>query len=171
MPNNDEFTIRSAVITDLEAVKAIAVETNMFTVDDVESFNDMFDAHVAAFVEGHQWIVGESKAKVVAAAYFAPEPFSDRLWNLYFIAVSPKSQGQRLGANLLRHVEQTLEDLGEGIARVLIVETSATDHYQQTRQFYRNNGYDEEARIRQFYGPNDDKIVFWKALRNAEQSA
>lgn len=24
--------------------------------------------------------------------------------------------------------------------------------------------YDEEARIREFYGPGDDKVVFWKKL-------
>ena len=34
-----------------------------------------------------------------------------------------------------------------------------------TRAFYRRNGYDEEARIRDFYGPGEDKIVFWKALQ------
>jgi len=30
--------------------------------------------------------------------------------------------------------------------------------------FYRDHHYDEEARIRQFYGPADDKVVFWKLL-------
>lgn len=29
---------------------------------------------------------------------------------------------------------------------------------------YEDQGYDEEARIRQFYGPEDDKVVFWKSL-------
>jgi hypothetical protein len=47
---------------------------------------------------------------------------------------------------------------------VLIIETSGSDGYEATRRFYRNHGYDEEARIREFYGPSDDKVVFWKAL-------
>ena len=33
-----------------------------------------------------------------------------------------------------------------------------------TRQFYRDLGFAEEARIREFYGPNDDKIVYWKSI-------
>ena len=38
------------------------------------------------------------------------------------------------------------------------------DQYAQTREFYLKRGFVEEARIRQFYGPDDDKIVFWKSL-------
>ena len=65
---------------------------------------------------------------------------------------------------LIEHVERELRGRGDDVARVLIVETSSTDQYVLTRAFYRNHGYDEEARIRQFYGPEDDKVVFWKSL-------
>ena len=64
----------------------------------------------------------------------------------------------------IKQVEHELKASGDGVARVLIVETSSTDQYAQTRTFYRNHGYHEEARIRQYYGPADDKIVFWKSL-------
>jgi hypothetical protein len=47
---------------------------------------------------------------------------------------------------------------------VLIVETSSTDQYARTRDFYRQHDYDEEATIREFYGPDDHKVVFWKSL-------
>lgn len=47
---------------------------------------------------------------------------------------------------------------------MLLVETSSTEHYDGARGFYRARGFDEEARIRDFYGPGDDKIVFWSAL-------
>jgi len=53
---------------------------------------------------------------------------------------------------------------------VLIVETSSTDQYARTRAFYRQHHYDEEARIRDFYGPEDHKIVFWKSLEAARVS-
>ena len=48
--------------------------------------------------------------------------------------------------------------------RVLIVDTSGTESFSGTRRFYNRCGYTEEARIRDFWGPGDDKIVFWKAL-------
>ncbi len=65
------------------------------------------------------------------------------------------------GGKLVAHVEAVLQEKGE---RVLIIETSGVPSFEPTRAFYRNHGYTEEARIREFYGPGDDKIVFWKAL-------
>ena len=49
-------------------------------------------------------------------------------------------------------------------ARILIVETLGTDEFLQTREFYLKNGFDEEARIRDFYEDGGDKVVFWKRV-------
>ena len=39
--------------------------------------------------DDHTWIVLEDEnATIVGAAYFGPESHSDRVWNLYFLAVS-----------------------------------------------------------------------------------
>ena len=62
---------------------------------------------------------------------------------------------------MLHHVEQTLTERGE---RVLLVETSGTDALERTRTFYLKNGYDEEARIREYYRAGDDKVIYRKAL-------
>ena len=43
---------------------------------------------------------------------------------------------------------------------MLLVETSSTDDYEAARRFYDRAGFDREARVREFYGPRDDKIVF-----------
>ena len=40
----------------------------------------------------------------------------------------------------------------------------AKEKFAATRAFYRKNGYEEEARIREFYNPGEDKIIFRKAL-------
>ena len=48
--------------------------------------------------------------------------------------------------------------------RVLLIETSGLGSFERTRDFYRTQGYDDEARIREFYGAGDDKIIFRKAL-------
>ncbi len=54
--------------------------------------------------------------------------------------------------------------LPPGLARVLLIETSSTPQYEATRAFYSVKGYTHEATVRDFYGPGDDKIVFWKLL-------
>ena len=94
-------------------------------------------------------------------AYVAPERMTEGTWNLYLIAVHPNHQKKGYGKSLLQHVEQTLADQGE---RILLVETAGTDDFEYVRMFYRNNGYEEEARIREFYASGIDKIVFRKLL-------
>lgn len=157
-------TIRTATTADIDTIKEIAVATDMFGPDDVGFFDDMINGYLDGTVEDSNWIVVEHGSTVVAVAYYAPEPFSDRMWNLYFISVAPHHHGRGTGGDLLGYVEQQLRARGSDGARVLIVETSSTDQYARTRDFYRQHGYDEEARIREFYGPDDHKIVFWKSL-------
>lgn len=156
--------IRTVTAADIDTIKQIAISTHMFGPDAVGFFDEMINGHLDGTMYDNHWVVLEHESAVVAAAYYAPEPFSDRMWNLYFIAVAPHHQGHGTGGALLDHVEQQLRARGRDGARVLIVETSSTDQYTLTRDFYRQHGFDEEARIREFYGPDDHKIVFWKSL-------
>lgn len=157
--------IRPAESMDIATIKTIAIETKMFGVDDAGFVDDVLAGILNGTLHDHHFVVKEAvDGTVVGAAYFAPEPFSDRMWNLYFIAVSPLQQGRGIGGALLDHVERQLHEAGADVAQVLIVETSSTDQYTLTRQFYPKHGYVEEARVRRFYGPNDDKVVYWKLL-------
>ena len=93
--------------------------------------------------------------------YAEPETLADGTWNMLAIAVHPDAQGKGCGAELCAALEATLGARGQ---RVLIAETSGTDEFAGTRAFYARAGYTEEARIRDFWGPGDDKVVFWKSL-------
>ena len=157
--------IRPAVTTDIDAIKTIAIVTEMFRADDAGFFDDLVAGARDGSLPDHHFLVHEADdGTVIGAAYYAPEPFSDRMWNLYFIAVSPSQQGQGIGGALIDHVEAELHRAGPDAAQVLVVETSSTDQYARTREFYPKHGYVEEARIRRFYGPDDDKVVYWKLL-------
>ena len=78
------------------------------------------------------------------------------------LLVNPDHQGQGYGRALMNYIEQTLLERGE---RLLIVETSSLDDFESARRFYSKCGYNEEARIRDFYAEGDDKIVFSKTLK------
>lgn len=93
--------------------------------------------------------------------YTVPEELTDRTWNMLALAVRPELQGKRLGAALVQAAEQHLKDKGQ---RILIVDTSGTDDFALTRKFYTQNGYEEEARIRDFWADGDDKVIFRKTL-------
>lgn len=162
---NTTPAIRPATTSDLLAVIELAVINNMFGANELDGLIEAFQGAIGQDGAGHRWYVSTTDDdRVVAAAYLAPEPFADRFWNLYFIATHPTHHGQGLGTALLGHVENVLRDAGEERARVLLIETSSTDQYTVARTFYLARGYDAEARIRDFYGPGDDKVVFWKSL-------
>ena len=161
-----DMRIRPATSADIAMIKEIAVATNMFGPDDTGFVDETIAGVLDGSLEHHRWLVGESDdGTVEGAAYYAPEPFSDRMWNLYFIAVSPGAQCSGVGGALVRRVESDLLECGPQRAQTLIVETSSTEQYARTRAFYPKHGFVEEARIRRFYGPDDDKVVFWKLLR------
>ncbi len=157
--------IRPADRDDESAVADLAVVNEMFAPDELGDFTQMFRGAVDGDLAGHQWFVATTPEDgVVGAAYVAPEPFADRVWNLYFLAVRPADHGRGTGTDLVAYVESLLREAGEATARVLVVETSSTGQYAATRAFYLARGFDEEARIREYYGPGDDKVVFWKKL-------
>jgi ribosomal protein S18 acetylase RimI-like enzyme len=158
-------TIRTANDVDADAIRDLAIANGMFSADDMAGFNETMAGFFDGTLEGHSWIVAvKASGDVVGAAYYAPEPFADRLWNLYFLAVAATGHRDGTGTALIGYVERTLRDQGDEVARVLVVETSSLDAYAQARAFYVKQGFEEEARIRDFYGPGDNKVVYWKAL-------
>lgn len=108
------------------------------------------------------WLSCETDGRAIGFCYAAPEALADGTWNMLAIAVLPGLQSKGAGAAIVAALEAHLGGLGH---RVLIADTSGTPEYEQTRAFYRKNGYSEEARIRDFWAAGDDKVVFWKALR------
>lgn len=106
------------------------------------------------------WLTNdEDNDGVIGVAYCEPERMTDQTWNLQLIAVHPDCQGQGQGGELLRHVEETLKVRG---GRMLLVETLAS--FDLAQAFYRKYGYEQEARIRDFYAASEDKVVFHKIL-------
>ena len=96
---------------------------------------------------------------LVGYACWGPTPATDRTWDLYWIAVDTALQGAGIGTILLEEVERRL--VGQH-ARMLIAETSSRSDYTATRGFYERRGYAEAARVRDFYAPGDDRIIFVK---------
>ncbi len=164
--------IRPATSDDITALIAIADASGLFQPDQLEEVGAMLADYFGGNSSGdrdseHFWITDDAgNAGPVGVAYCAPEPMTEGTWNLQMIAVHPDHQGQGRGTTILRYVEQTLTQRG---GRILLVETSGADSFERVRAFYRKAGYDEEARIREFYKAGEDKIVYRKALLATNQ--
>ena len=147
------MTIRPATSQDIPAIKSIIDSTGLFP---SEYLDDMFSEESGP----EFWLTYDIKGPV-AVAYCAPEPMTNGTFNLLLIAVHKQSQSKGIGQAIMSHVENKLRQQG---IRVLLVETSGTDEFVRTRSFYEQLGYENEARIRDYYDAGDDKIVFRKAM-------
>lgn len=153
--------IRTPNAADTPGILALAQATGMFSDDGVVELKGLLDDFCEGRLgKGHTWLVDDDSGPV-GVVYYVPERMTEGTWNLLLIAVHPDRQGNGRGSALLSHVEATLASHGE---RILIVETSGLPDFERTRGFYRQRGYIEEARIRNFYQAGEDKVVFVKAL-------
>lgn len=154
--------IRPTTPDDSAALIALAVAAEMFAANETAALGKVLaDYFGGKLDDGHVWVTDEEEGEPCGVAYYAPDLMADRTWYLYMIAVHPNYQRRGRGMALIEHVENELRSRGE---RLLLVETSSLPKYDRARTFYTKCGFEQEARIRDFYAAGDDKIVFRKAL-------
>lgn len=144
-------------------VERILVDTGMFRDDEVTVALEVIDAYfdnpdqdytaLGAFTRG---------GELIGYSCHGPTPCTLGTWDLYWIAVAPTAQRTGAGSALLQEVERRLSALD---ARMLLIETSSQPRYQPTRAFYERHGYDEVARVPEFYAPGDDRVIFAKRIQ------
>ncbi len=106
-------------------------------------------------------LVADREGKLVGYVCYGPTPMTEGTYDLYWIASDPTVRGQGVGASLISGMEG---ELRRQKARIIRVETSATEAYGPTRGFYASMKYTEEARIRDFYKVGDDLIILTKRI-------
>jgi ribosomal protein S18 acetylase RimI-like enzyme len=99
--------------------------------------------------------------EILGFACYGQRPLTEGTYDLYWIAVDGNQRGRGIGKILLNTVEERLRARG---ARLLIAETEGKPAFDPTRRFYLSAGYTLEARIRDFYKPGEDLVMFTKRL-------
>ncbi len=105
----------------------------------------------------YHFLVARRGEEILGFAAYGRRPLTQASFDLYWIGTGQQFQGQGIGKKLLRRVEEEVRNLG---GKLLIIETSGRPEFEPTRQFYLHAGCDPEARIRDFYAPGDDLVVF-----------
>ncbi|MEM7295281.1 MAG: GNAT family N-acetyltransferase [Pseudomonadota bacterium] len=151
------FTIQPTSADDVAGLKTVLDLTDLFP-------SEMLLDLLRPALEGETdalWLTYLRHQEAVGLCYVVPEEMAQGTWNIRALAVRPDLQGRGIGTALVRAVEQRLKDKQQ---RILIVDTSGADGFARARDFYARNGFEKEARIRDFWAFGDDKVTFWKAL-------
>jgi ribosomal protein S18 acetylase RimI-like enzyme len=159
--------IRGIQGADRERIHDILMAVARFTDDEIRWAMDLVDKAIDD-PENGEYIVSvletpDSGPNRMVQGYvcYGPTPRTDGVFDLYWIAVDPRQQGQGIGQLLLRFVEN---EVRRQDGRMLLIETRSRPCFAPTLRFYQRSGYDEISRIKDFYRIEDDKIVMCKKL-------
>jgi len=156
------MNIRPVESSDRDRILEILIATARFTDEEVRCAIELVDKAITEPEKGEYIVhVLQDEGAVHGYVCFGATPMTDGVYDLYWIAVDPRRQGQGYGQVLLRFVEN---EVRRQRGRMLLIETSSKESYGPTLRFYHRSGYDEISRIKDFYRMEDDKIVFCKKL-------
>lgn len=159
------FTFREEVRPeDLGSIREILDSSGFFSTEEVEVAVSLGEERLEkGLASGYHFLLAESAGKAVAFTCFGRIPCTDGSFDLYWIAVHNNFRGAGIGKELLTRTEQAMENLG---GSRIYVETSSREQYRPTRSFYVSAGYQEAARLDDFYGPGDSKIIYVKVMKH-----
>ena len=110
---------------------------------------------------GYHFIVAEDGGEMAGYSCFGFIDWTESAYDLYWIVVDPRKQGLGLGKQLVARTDAAIKAAG---GSRYYAETSSTDKYQPTRQFYLRAGFREVANIADFYRPGDGKVIYERVL-------
>lgn len=153
--------IRPLQPSDVHALHRLLIDTNVFTPEEIGIALELMHTVLEQPDQKDYIIRVYDDGDVLGYYCVGPTPATDATFDLYWIATMPSVHGKGIGRALNTHAEELIRSLGGGL---IIVETSSTPRYDKTRNFYRKAGYEELARIRDYYRPGDSLVVYGKYL-------
>jgi ribosomal protein S18 acetylase RimI-like enzyme len=148
---------------DIESVRLIVDATRYFTPQEVLVALELVQDNLVkgAAESGYYFVFSEWKGRTIGYTCYGPIPCTASSFNLYWIAVHPDFQGRGIGQTLLRETEKMMRAAGGTRS---YIDTSFKDQYEGTRAFYQMLGYTLAAKLDDYYGPGDAKIIYLKSF-------
>jgi len=144
------------------AVRGIVASTGFFYDHEIDVAVELVDERLQKGLKsGYLFLFADQGGRTVAYSCFGEIACSDDSYDLYWIAVHEDCRHQGIGKILLKKTEALIAGRQ---GRAIWVETSGQEKYLPTQKFYLRFGYREEAVLKDFYGANDDKIIYVKRL-------
>ncbi|MFH0757797.1 MAG: GNAT family N-acetyltransferase [Bacteroidota bacterium] len=148
---------------DPDTIKTIVTSTGFFREDEILVAAELAEERLQkGAASGYEFLFAEIAGEPVAYSCYGLIPCTLHSYDLYWIATHREYMNRGIGKFLLQETEKAIFGLGgEGI----YVETSSKEQYTPTRAFYEKNQYLLKAMFKNFYAPDDDKLVYVKTLQ------
>ena len=144
------------------AVREIVASTGFFYDHEIAVAVELVDERLQKGLQsGYLFLFAEQDGRTVGYSCYGEIACTSGSYDLYWIAVHDEFRNRGIGKILL---EKTEALIAARQGRAVWVETSGQEKYAPTRKFYLRFGYKEEAVLRDFYGANDDKVIYVKRL-------
>ncbi len=164
---------------DRDPLISIIERSENLTRDEKDCATELLDVYLA---DPHQkeyffLVATDATDRPIGFVCYGETSFTDAVYDLYWIVVDPEYRRRGVASSLLVRTEEILGGPGgpggpEGPgglgARLLVAETSGGAGYAPARGFYLKNGFNEEARIKSFYKPGDDLVIFVKRFKETD---
>lgn len=155
--------IRPLFEKDKTTLLSMLTRTQSFTSAEIDVARELIDIVLKDQIQKDYLIDCMVDDQNLAIGYvcYGPTPMAQGTFDLYWIAVDPDFQGQGAGSKLIRSLEEGVKARG---GRMILADTSTVPHFEKTQKFYVKNGFQEVARIPDYYHPGNDRITFCKRL-------
>jgi len=152
----------SIAAEDIARVVRLCQATGFFTPDESRLAGELVDV---ALEDGpsadYHFIVADHDDDIAGYTCYGPIDGTESAYDLYWIVVDPRRQGHGLGKQLIVRTNAAIAAAG---GTRYYAETSSTDKYEPTRQFYLRAGFKEVARIADFYRTGDGKVIYQRVI-------
>ena len=143
-------------------IREIVESTRFFHPYEVEIAQELIEERLKQGVKsGYFFVFADRGERTVGYSCYGPTPCTAWSYDIYWMAVDQLDRGGGLGHSLLALTEQRIHEMG---GRRIYIETSSSEKYVPTRTFYERTGYQVDAVLKDFYGPDDAKVIYVKVL-------
>jgi ribosomal protein S18 acetylase RimI-like enzyme len=155
--------IRPLARRDQARLHSMLIEARVFTREEIEVAMELIGIVLEDPNQEDYRIdcMANDEDQAVGYVCYGPVPMTQGTFDLYWIVVDPRCQGQGVGSRLLLFLEEVVR---ERKGRMILIDTSSIPQYEKAQKFYFRHGFQEVARVPDYYHPGNDRITFCKRL-------
>jgi len=155
--------IRPLVKKDRARLLSMLIKIRSFTSAEIDVAMELIDIVLKDLMQKDYTIhcIVDDQDQAIGYICYGPTPMTQGTYDLYWIAVDSEFQKQGVGSKLLVFLDEAVRTRG---GRMILADTSTIPHYEKTRKFYLKNGFEEVARVSDYYHPGNDRITFCRKL-------